>query len=37
MFQDDWQPRETAVDRAEGTVNNVGLKIYAGEEPERKR
>ncbi|KAK3365571.1 hypothetical protein B0T24DRAFT_710668 [Lasiosphaeria ovina] len=30
MFEENWQPRDTIIDRTEGTVNNVGLKRYAG-------
>lgn len=30
MFEETWQPRDTVIDRTEGTVNNVGLKKYAG-------
>ncbi|KAK4446912.1 cutinase transcription factor 1 beta [Podospora aff. communis PSN243] len=29
MFEQNWQPRDTVIDRTEGTVNNVGLKKYA--------
>ncbi|KXX82675.1 Cutinase transcription factor 1 beta [Madurella mycetomatis] len=36
MFEENWQPRDTAIDYAEGTVNNVGLKQYAGD-AERER
>jgi hypothetical protein len=37
MFEDNWQPRDTAIDHTEGTVNNVGLKKYAGDEEGGKR
>lgn len=30
MFEDNWQPRDTVIDRTEGTVNNVGLKRFVG-------
>jgi hypothetical protein len=36
MFEDNWQPRDTEIDRSEGTVGEVGLKIYAGEDTSRK-
>ncbi|KAG7290159.1 hypothetical protein NEMBOFW57_000156 [Staphylotrichum longicolle] len=29
MFQENWQPRDTIIDRTEGTINDVGLKRYA--------
>jgi len=29
MFQENWQPRDTTIDRTEGTINDVGLKRYA--------
>ncbi|KAK0620665.1 hypothetical protein B0T14DRAFT_431637 [Immersiella caudata] len=28
MFEPNWQPRDTVIDRTEGTVNNVGLKKF---------
>jgi hypothetical protein len=31
MFEDNWQPRDTIIDRTDGTVNDVGLKVYAGD------
>jgi len=31
MFEKSWQPRDSVIDRTEGTVNNVGLKKYAGQ------
>lgn len=30
MFEENWQPRDTVIEYAEGTVNDVGLKQYAG-------
>lgn len=32
MFEENWQPRDTVVDRTEGTVNDLGMKKYAGDE-----
>ncbi|KAH6627534.1 hypothetical protein F5144DRAFT_652459 [Chaetomium tenue] len=32
MFEENWQPRDTMVEHTEGTVNNVGLKMYVGDE-----
>ncbi|GAB1320924.1 hypothetical protein MFIFM68171_11134 [Madurella fahalii] len=31
MFEENWQPRDTVIDYTEGTVNDVGLKQYAGD------
>jgi hypothetical protein len=37
MFEENWQPRDTIIDRAEGTINDVGMKIFAGNEVGGKR
>jgi hypothetical protein len=31
MFEESWQPRDTTIDNTPGTVNDVGLKKYAGQ------
>jgi len=31
MFEESWQPKETIIDRTDGTVNDVGLKRYVGD------
>jgi hypothetical protein len=37
MFEDNWQPRDTVIEHTEGTVNNVGLKMYVGDDEGGKR
>lgn len=37
MFEDNWQPRDTIIDYTEETVNDVGLKVYAGDATGEKR
>lgn len=37
MFEDNWQPKDTVIEHTEGTVNNVGLKMYAGDDEGGKR
>jgi hypothetical protein len=37
MFEENWQPRDTIIDRTEGTINDVGMKIFAGDEASGKR
>ncbi|KAH6839427.1 hypothetical protein B0I37DRAFT_316278 [Chaetomium sp. MPI-CAGE-AT-0009] len=37
MLEDNWQPRDTAIEYTEGTVNNVGLNVYVGDDKGGKR
>jgi hypothetical protein len=37
MLEDNWQPRDTAIEYTEGTVNNVGLNVYVGDDEGGKR
>ena len=37
MFQENWQPQDTIIDYTEGTINNVGMKMYAGDDRRGKK
>ena len=37
MFQENWQPQDTIIDRTEGTINDVGMKMYAGDDGRGKK
>jgi hypothetical protein len=37
MFQENWQPQDTIIDRTEGTINDVGMKMYAGDDGRAKK
>jgi len=37
MFEENWQPKDTIIDRTDGTVNDVGLKKYVSDDQGGKR